>query len=132
MTIGNAADTTGGSSSVAVGPLARSTAAWTTAVGGSATASGSNATAVGVNSIASGTNSAALGSSANASAVNSIALGAGSTTTATLTNPAYNPGSAALSGTASVANGEVSIGSATKERRLTNLAAGSAATSGST
>ncbi|MFM0061546.1 hemagluttinin domain protein, partial [Paraburkholderia phytofirmans] len=36
--------------------------------------------------------------------------------------------SAALSGTASAANGEVSMGSAGKERRITSVAAGSAAT----
>jgi autotransporter adhesin len=57
-----------------------------------------------------------------------VALGAGSTTTADLTAAGYNPGSGALSGTASAANGEVSVGSAGKERRVTNVAAGSAAT----
>ncbi|MFB9123619.1 hypothetical protein ACFFYR_10420 [Paraburkholderia dipogonis] len=41
---------------------------------------------------------------------------------------ATTPGTAALSGTASTANGEVSMGSAGKERRVTNVAAGSAAT----
>jgi len=70
----------------------------------------------------------ALGANASATAANSVALGAGSTTTATLGAAAYNPGSAALSGTASAANGEVSIGKTGSERRLTNLAAGSAAT----
>ncbi|MEM5381937.1 hemagluttinin domain protein, partial [Paraburkholderia azotifigens] len=48
------------------------------------------------------------------------------TTTANLSAAAYNPGSATLSGT--TAAGEVSIGYAGAERRLTNLAAGSAAT----
>lgn len=98
------------------------------AVGASAAAAGSYATAIGTLASAGAANSTALGTSANASAVNSVALGANSTTTATLTNAAYNPGSAALSGTASVANGEVSIGKSGSERRLTNLAAGSAAT----
>ncbi|HEY0503041.1 MAG TPA: hypothetical protein VGD42_06045 [Lysobacter sp.] len=70
----------------------------------------------------------ALGANASVTAANSVALGASSTTTADLTQPGYNPGASTLSGTASAANGEVSIGSSTKERRLTNLAAGSAAT----
>jgi autotransporter adhesin len=57
-----------------------------------------------------------------------VALGSGSTTTANLSAAGYNPGTAALSGTASAANGEVSVGTAGKERRVTNVAAGSAAT----
>ncbi|MFM0674648.1 hemagluttinin domain protein, partial [Paraburkholderia sediminicola] len=62
------------------------------------------------------------------SAANSVALGSNSTTTANLSAAGYNPGSTALSGIASAANGEVSVGSAGKERRITNVAAGSAAT----
>jgi autotransporter adhesin len=68
----------------------------------------------------------ALGESASATANNSVALGANSTTTADLSAAAYNPASSTLSGTAPA--GEVSVGSAGNERRLTNVAAGSAAT----
>jgi trimeric autotransporter adhesin len=70
----------------------------------------------------------AIGGNASATASNSVALGSGSTTTANLSAAAYNPGTATLSGTASVANGEVSMGAAGKERRVTNVAAGAAAT----
>nr|WP_260854143.1 YadA-like family protein [Paraburkholderia sp. BCC1886] len=102
------------------------------AIGGNSVAGtiwvGAEAIAVGENSTASAANSVAMGSSATASAANSVALGAGSTTSASLTASGYNPGSGTLSGTASVANGEVSMGSTGKERRVTNIAAGSAAT----
>ncbi|WP_426270101.1 YadA-like family protein [Dyella kyungheensis] len=129
-------------SSVAIGYNAAATGALSTAVGNQATANSNfssslgyaaNSSAIGAQSLgsfaaASGSYALAAGYNANASAGNSVALGAGSTTTATLTNAAYNPGSATLSGTASVANGEVSIGKSGSERRLTNLAAGSAPT----
>ncbi|TAM50702.1 MAG: hemagluttinin domain protein, partial [Paraburkholderia sp.] len=68
----------------------------------------------------------ALGSNAQATAANSVALGSNATTTANLGLAAYNPGTGVLSGTAPV--GEVSVGSAGNERRLTNVAAGAAAT----
>ena len=70
----------------------------------------------------------ALGYGAKSSAANSVALGYNSTTTANLSAAGYNPGSGTLSGTASTANGEVSVGSAGAERRITNVAAGSATT----
>jgi len=70
--------------------------------------------------------SIALGSGASATAANSVALGAGSTTTAVLSDPAYNPGFGTLAG--EIASGEISIGSATIQRRITNVAAGSAPT----
>ncbi|WP_240057217.1 YadA-like family protein [Paraburkholderia azotifigens] len=90
------------------------------------TASGTNAIGVGPQATAAGTNAIAIGYNASATAANSVALGSNSTTTANLSAAAYNPGSATLSGT--TAAGEVSIGYAGAERRLTNLAAGSAAT----
>ncbi|WP_369122665.1 YadA family autotransporter adhesin, partial [Paraburkholderia piptadeniae] len=77
-------------------------------------------------SVATGTDAVAIGGNASATAANSVALGSNATTTADLTAEAYNPGSGTLSGTAAV--GEVSVGSAGNERRLTNVAAGSAAT----
>jgi autotransporter adhesin len=70
--------------------------------------------------------SIAIGAGAVADAANSVALGAGSQTDADLSAAAYNPGSDALAG--ETAYGEVSIGSADGERRLTNVAAGSAGT----
>ncbi|MBE7184482.1 MAG: YadA-like family protein [Methylobacterium mesophilicum] len=68
----------------------------------------------------------AIGQGANATAANSVALGANSTTEADLAAPAYNPGTAPLAGGTAV--GEVSVGTGGAERRLTNLAAGSADT----
>ncbi|MFM0061160.1 YadA-like family protein, partial [Paraburkholderia phytofirmans] len=79
-------------------------------------------------SSATGTDAVAIGGNAQATAANSVALGLNSTTTADLSAAGYNPGSTALAGTASAANGEVSVGSAGAERRITNVAAGSAAT----
>src|SRR5688572_17004469 len=91
-----------------------------------ATATGSIAigtdAAVGAGAI----DSIAIGNGAAATAANSVALGANSTTTATLADPAYNPGFGTLEG--ATASGEVSVGSATEQRRITNLAAGSAPT----
>ncbi|WP_240201606.1 YadA-like family protein [Pseudomonas sp. PDNC002] len=112
----------------AVGPGAVASNHAALALGSQTTASGYGAAALGAKSIASGDNSAAVGLFANASAINSVALGASSTTTADLTQLGYNPGNGPLKGAASTANGEVSIGASNKERRLTNLAAGSADT----
>ncbi|WP_235020943.1 YadA-like family protein [Caballeronia telluris] len=103
-----------GSNSVAIGNNANSSASTSVALGYYATSSGSSA--------------AAIGPYATASAGNSVALGNKSTTTADLTQAGYNPGSTALSGVASTANGEVSVGLANKERRITNVAPGYAAT----
>lgn len=88
----------------------------------------SYAVAIGHATSVTGASGTALGAGAVASTTNSVALGANSTTTANLATSGYNPGTAALSGTASAANGEVSLGSAGKERRLTNVAAGANAT----
>ncbi|MFM0228557.1 left-handed beta-roll domain-containing protein, partial [Paraburkholderia dipogonis] len=63
-------------------------------------------------SSATGTDAVAIGGNAQATAANSVALGSNSTTTANLSAAGYNPGSTALSGIASAANGEVSVGSA--------------------
>ncbi|MDQ0624390.1 ESPR-type extended signal peptide-containing protein [Paraburkholderia graminis] len=98
------------------------------AIGMSSQVTGTAAEAFGFQSTASGTSAVALGANTTASAGNSVALGTSSTTTANLSAAGYNPGSGTLSGTASVANGEVSVGKAGAERRVTNVAAGSAAT----
>ncbi|MFM0734111.1 YadA-like family protein [Paraburkholderia sediminicola] len=128
VSIGNGADTSGADYGVAVGVNSSANGLWATAMGASAKASGDKSVSIGTNSTASGSQSAALGLGATASATNSVALGSGSTTKANLSAAGYNPGSLALSGTASATNGEVSVGAAGAERRVTNVAAGSAAT----
>ena len=117
-----------GSYSMAIGNLSAATADDTTAVGTNASAAGQGSTVVGyrATSTAAANNSVALGANATVTAMNSVALGANSTTTTDLTQPAYNPFDVALGG--QTAAGEVSVGSATQQRRLTNVAAGSAMT----
>ncbi|WP_425272191.1 YadA-like family protein [Paraburkholderia aromaticivorans] len=112
----------------AIGDAALASGNYTTVLGSQSTASGDQSTVVGAFTQASATNSTAIGEGANASTTGSVALGYGSTTTANLSAAGYNPGTGTLSGTASTANGEVSVGSAGAERRVTNVAAGSAAT----
>ncbi|WP_051453750.1 YadA-like family protein [Paraburkholderia caribensis] len=90
------------------------------------TASGVNAIAVGPQATAAGTSAIAVGYNASATAAESVALGSNATTTANLSSTAYNPGTSTLSGT--TAAGEVSVGNASFNRRITNVAAGSAAT----
>ena len=124
----DSAQATAGTKGVAAGASANAIGNLSVAVGATAIANSANATALGANSLASGTGSTALGNGAKATAANSVALGVDSTTTANLVTANYNPGSTALAGTASAANGEVSMGSAGKERRVTNIAAGAAAT----
>ena len=76
--------------------------------GNAASATGANAVSEGPSSSASGTNSTAIGSGATSSGNNSVALGAGSTD----------------GGDSNV----VSVGSATQQRQITNVAAGTAPT----
>ncbi|MGB3431913.1 YadA-like family protein, partial [Achromobacter sp.] len=84
-------------------------------------------TALGYNARTTADNALALGRDAQASHAGSVALGANSVANgATLAASAYRSGTAAVAGAAPV--GEVSIGSAGAERRLTNLAAGAADT----
>ncbi|WP_227246135.1 beta strand repeat-containing protein [Paraburkholderia caribensis] len=90
------------------------------------TASGANAIAVGPQATAAGTNAIAVGYNASATSAESVALGSNATTSANLSATAYNPGNAALSGT--TAAGEVSVGNASFNRRITNVAAGYAGT----
>ncbi|WP_425129507.1 beta strand repeat-containing protein [Burkholderia ubonensis] len=75
---------------------------------------------------ATGTDSVAIGGNAQATSANSVALGANSTTNANLGLAAYNPGTAPLAGATPA--GEVSVGAAGAERRITNVAAGAAPT----
>lgn len=94
---------------------------------GALTAGGATAAvAIGHDASASGAGSMALGSGATATAPNSVALGAGSITGADLAAPAYDPSGEGVAG--AVPAGEISVGAAGQERRITNVAAGSADT----
>ncbi|WP_211230554.1 YadA-like family protein, partial [Inquilinus limosus] len=97
-----------------------------TAIGPASTASASNAISMGNGANASANNAIAIGAGAQATKANSLALGAGSTTMANLSDAAYAP--VVGMKPAGVATGEVSVGSSGAERRITNVAAGSAAT----
>ncbi|GER11373.1 ESPR-type extended signal peptide-containing protein [Variovorax boronicumulans] len=114
---------TKGNSNVAIGTLA--------GVVDPATLSGitaDNTVSIGNSAVASKNDGVAIGRQAQASAANGVALGADSKATQDATalalKNAYVPaGATAVAGTAPV--GEVSVGSAGKERRITNVAAGS-------
>ncbi|MGL4964066.1 MAG: hypothetical protein ACRC67_22750, partial [Inquilinus sp.] len=97
-----------------------------TAIGPASTASASNSISMGNGASASANNAIAIGAGAQATKANSLALGAGSKTLANLSDAAYAPVVGAT--TAGVATGEVSVGSSGAERRVTNVAAGSAPT----
>ncbi|WP_246288315.1 YadA-like family protein [Achromobacter pestifer] len=88
-----------------------------------ASAQGQGSTAVGYNATATADSALAIGSEAQASHAGSVALGANAVADgATLGSAAYNPGTGTVAGLSPV--GEVSIGSAGEERRITNVAAG--------
>jgi trimeric autotransporter adhesin len=125
--VGWAASATG-ASSTALGDFSVSNGAGSVAVGVGAAAQADGSVALGSYANASAANSVALGNNANASAANSVALGANSTTTADLTEPAQSFGADPASIAGSTPVGEVSVGSAGNERRITNVAAGAAPT----
>ncbi|MBB4864102.1 autotransporter adhesin [Pseudomonas nitritireducens] len=131
MAMGNGARA-GAASSIVLGQNANVTDSGSTGavvIGQNGSALGANAIALGTGSSVTRANSVAIGRDASATALNSVALGARSSTSANLQQPAYVP--AGASGVAgSTPAGEVSIGSAGSERRLTNLAAGAADTDG--
>ena len=86
-------------------------------------AQGVGSTALGYNARSTADNALALGRDAQASHAGSVALGANAVASgATLATAAYRSGAAAVAGAAPV--GEVSVGSAGAERRITNVAAG--------
>ncbi|MFL9938487.1 YadA family autotransporter adhesin, partial [Paraburkholderia graminis] len=70
------------------------------------------------------TDAVSIGGNAQATTANSVALGSNSVAnSATLATAGFNPGGSAISA-ATAAGGEVSVGAAGAERRITNLAAG--------
>ena len=101
------------------------------AIGKGAEGSATSATSIGINANASAENAMALGPSSKASVYNGVALGSYSEATTAGGTAGYNANSsrtdkyAGLTGLALTANtGAVSIGSSTKTRQITNLAAG--------
>ncbi|WP_256958833.1 ESPR-type extended signal peptide-containing protein, partial [Psychrobacter sp. JB385] len=125
VAVGTANEATG-NTAIALGRQTYSRADSGIAAGNIATveAGATNGIALGTsaNVAAAGVNSVAVGANANATITNSVALGSGSTTTAP-------SGNSFLTNVAAVpANGVVSVGSATANRRIQNVAGGSAAT----
>ncbi|PTQ92520.1 trimeric autotransporter adhesin, partial [Paraburkholderia sp. GV072] len=87
-----------------------------------------NANSTLADSSATGTDAVSIGGNAQAPTANSVALGSNSVSNSvsnstTLTTAGFNPGSSAISA-ATAAGGEVSVGAAGAERRITNVAAG--------
>ncbi|ACC71755.1 ESPR-type extended signal peptide-containing protein [Paraburkholderia phymatum] len=108
----------------AVGTYATATGASSTALGDTAQATADYALGAGASAVASASSAVALGFHASATTANSVALGSYSVAnSATLGTAGYNPGSGTLSA-ATAAGGEVSVGKAGAERRITNVAAG--------
>ncbi|WP_416241995.1 beta strand repeat-containing protein, partial [Acinetobacter guillouiae] len=115
-------NTQAGSFAVGVGPGAQATGANSTALGNAATANNTNSAALGNGAQATGIASTALGTAAVASIDNSVALGNGSTTTAITGTGFLTSQTAPTVGAVSVGNGTV-----TGNRRIQNVADGSAA-----
>lgn len=115
-------NTQAGSFAVGVGPGAQATGTNSTALGNSSTASNTNSAAFGNTAQATGVSSTALGNSAVASIDNSVALGSGSTTSAVTGTGFLTSQAAPTVGAVSVGNG-----TATGNRRIQNVADGSAA-----
>ncbi|MEX3787377.1 ESPR-type extended signal peptide-containing protein, partial [Paraburkholderia sp. BR14374] len=108
----------------ALGPWANALGSKSTAIGFNTNATGAAAVALGDTAGATGEFSLALGARAAATQANSVALGADSTTSA-----AVSPSGTSIRGTnyffaGSNPTGTVSVGSAGKERTITNVAAG--------
>ncbi|AEG06860.1 YadA domain-containing protein (plasmid) [Sinorhizobium meliloti BL225C] len=97
-----------------------------TAIGQNAHVMLADGIALGTNSMAAGVQSVALGAGATSNHINSVALGSQSVTTVGAQANYAGFGLATLQNSA----GEVSLGSAGAERKLTNVAAGSADTDG--
>ncbi|VWC56273.1 YadA-like family protein [Burkholderia lata] len=123
-----AAGDTGGNSAatgaVAIGSGNQAVGQGAVALGNASSAAAAGALALGDTAQSTAQNAIAFGSNAKASHAGSVALGANAVADgSTLGNAGYNPGSGTIAGTSPV--GEVSVGSAGAERRMTNVAAGS-------
>ncbi|MFL9940459.1 YadA-like family protein [Paraburkholderia graminis] len=121
--------TAGGGSSTAIGYGASTLNAVSTnnmvALGTSASAGATNSTALGSNSLTSGAGAVTVGYLATATTSNSVALGSNSVAnSATLTTAGFTPVGGTAISAATAPGGEVSVGSAGAERRITNVAAG--------
>ncbi|WP_334046530.1 YadA-like family protein [Burkholderia cepacia] len=129
-------NTLAGGFATAVGHLASATGGTSVAVGGGATASGSMASAFGRNTVASGARSAAIGNMAVASGDDANAFGNSSTASgARSATLGYNAKATAADSVAIGSNSDtgtrtfaVSVGSATQQRQIVNVAAGTQAT----
>ncbi|SCK39941.1 Predicted membrane protein [Variovorax sp. HW608] len=124
-----ASTASGANYAMAMGYQASASAERSVALGLTAktTAAAQYGVAIGNASSASALGGVAVGSGAAASQDNGVAIGRQSTTLADLTQSAYNPNaSATIAGATPF--GEFSVGAAGKERRITNVAAGAAAT----
>ncbi|MEB2602374.1 YadA-like family protein [Burkholderia cenocepacia] len=129
-------NTLAGGYATAVGHLASATGGTSVAVGGGATASGSMASAFGRNTVASGARSAAIGNMAIASGDDANAFGSSSTASgARSATLGYNAKATAADSVAIGSNSDtgtrtfaVSVGSATQQRQIVNVAAGTQAT----
>ncbi len=139
ISLGNGATTTAtGGRAIALGNLSSAQSNGSVAIGSESTASGidglalgwqaqaltAGAVALGGEAAASGNNSVALGNNASATIANSMALGSFATTTAATatTNGVINGTTYNYAGTAPV--GVLSVGNATQQRQITNVAAG--------
>ncbi|TLG90859.1 hypothetical protein FEM54_15720 [Pseudomonas edaphica] len=139
ISLGNGATTTAtGGRAIALGNLSSAQSNGSVAIGSESTASGidglalgwqaqalaAGAVALGGEAAASGNNSVALGNNASATVANSMALGSFATTTAATatTNGVINGTTYTYAGTAPV--GVLSVGNATQQRQITNVAAG--------
>lgn len=113
--------TASGDASTAVGEASSATGLFAVAIGKASFAGADNATAVGTLAMATGVGSTAIGTGAIAEGENSVAIG--------INANAIAPNSVAL-GADSVANqaNTISVGSVGNERRIVNVAAGTAPT----
>ncbi|MFB9123632.1 hypothetical protein ACFFYR_10525 [Paraburkholderia dipogonis] len=98
---------------------------YATVLGAQSTATSKYSLAVGYAATASATGATTLGYNASATTANSVALGSNSVANSTtLTTAGFTPVGGTAISAATAAGGEVSVGAAGKERRVTNVAAG--------
>lgn len=114
-----------GIGATALGSETQASGEWASAVGESANAAGNYSTALGMRSSVTAEYGTALGTQARVSHAGSVALGDRTVADgATLGTAAYVPPASTYAVAGTAPKGEVSLGSAGNERRVTNLAAG--------